>query len=197
MKRKSIVCVLAALAVVFAVSAALDGQMRTLSHKVVRLHVVGADDSYEEQQLKLLIKDRVLEEIQPILNGVSDREDAISVISQRLPEIVRAAADEAGKYGGRKITGQIKTEPFPTKGYDTFSLPGGYYTALKITIGEGQGHNWWCVVYPNVCTDSVTEEEDFYEKGFTEDETELMCGDVKIKFRLIEFIEKIKTAIFK
>lgn len=200
MKRKTLKTVIIVAAVLSYAVFMLDNQQAVLSDKLIRLHVVGATDSQEDQSLKLKIKDRVVSELDLLLNGAETKDEAQRIIEENLDFISWAAQDEAVKNGNSvSISSEIKVESFPTRGYDTFSLPPGYYTSLRITIDEGKGHNWWCVVYPNVCSDTVTEKNDFTDLGLSEQETDLITmngEEYVVKFKLIEIIEEIKMAIF-
>ena len=116
-------------------------------------------------------------------------------------DLIAEAAIRAADAEGESISVRcsLEIESFPTRQYDTFSLPAGKYTSLRVIIDQGQGHNWWCVIYPKVCSDTVVEKEDFQELGLSEDETDLITEsgtEYKIKFKLLEVIEEIKTALF-
>ena len=114
-----------------------------IAGQLIRLHVLGVDDSHREQEVKLQVRDRVLETLQPALAGVENREEAVTILENRLPEIQRAAETVAGD---RAVHVTLSEEYYPTRVYDGFSLPAGQYTSLRVVLGEGQGHNWWCVV---------------------------------------------------
>ena len=164
-----------------------------LAGQVLRLHVVANSDSEEDQALKLLARDAVLECAGEILGGASSREDAEALLAPRLDELAQAAADALVQAGcGDEVTAAITDEWFPTKVYDDFSLPAGRYRALKITIGAGSGHNWWCVVFPPLCLGSVTEHsvETAAGDALSDDQVALITGQdggYVLKFRLLEW----------
>ena len=173
----------------------LDGQQTELSGKIIRLHVVGASDSEYDQNLKLHVKDEIVAYLDELLDGAQDKSRAIAEINGHISDIESAAAEAAEEYGSRTaVKCTVMREPFPTRGYDTFSLPAGYYTSVRVTLGEGNGRNWWCVIYPQVCTDAVTDKEDIERLGLSDDEASLMTqeGGYAVKFRFMEIIEKIK-----
>lgn len=119
-----------------------------IADQMIRLHVLAVSDSTEEQTVKLQVRDAVLDYLQPRLSDCEGKEDAAAVLSGALSG-VEAAADSAAQ--GREVTVTLSEEYYPTRDYDGFSLPAGQYTSLRVVLGEGKGHNWWCVVYPPLC----------------------------------------------
>jgi len=160
-----------------------------LSEKLVRLHVVGASDSEEDQALKLLARDGVVELLSRELEGARDSAEARRRIESLLGEI----EDAAEAASGQAATAAIASEYFPTRDYGSFSLPAGEYTSLRVTLGEGSGRNWWCVVFPPLCTELAA--EDFTETaGLDGDELALITeeGGYMIKFRIIELWDAVR-----
>lgn len=178
----------------FGVSAALlagvwlTGQQKALAEQMVRLHVVARSDSAEDQAEKLRVRDAVLEAVTPWLEGAETREEAMAILAQRLPELARIGAEIAGE--GTQVTASIEEEVwFPTKEYTDFALPAGKYTALRITLGEGEGRNWWCVVFPPLCLGSVSETVAEKAGNFSEDQVRLITGESEgyvVKFKALE-----------
>ena len=119
-----------------------------LASQVVRLHVLAVDDSDYEQALKLRVRDAVLADLAPALEGVTDRDAAREILAGRLQEIAETAADAAE---GRKVSVSLGPESYPLRRYEGFVLPAGTYESLRVVLGEGQGHNWWCVLFPPLC----------------------------------------------
>ena len=160
------IALLAALCLTLCVGLWAQKKQGELSGQVLRLHVLAVDDSEEEQALKLRVRDAVLSYLSPILDGVTDREKARETLAAHLKEIALAASDAAE---GRKVAVSLGPESFPLRRYGGFSLPAGTYESLRIVLGEGEGHNWWCVVYPQLClsacgaehAQSVMNPEDF------------------------------------
>ena len=198
--KRIIASVFAAAAALFLTAAILDSQQTELSEKMIRLHVVANSDDAADQELKLQVRDAVLSDLDVILDSAASKDEAEKLIAENLTRINETAEAAAKENGSNiKIVSELRREPFPTRGYDTFSLPAGYYTSLKITIGSGEGHNWWCVVYPKVCSDSVVEKADFESLGMTEQEAGLITGSsggYVFKFKLVELIEELKIAVF-
>lgn len=168
-----------------------------LAGQVLRLHVVANSDSEEDQTLKLLARDAVLELASQLLDGVSDRARAEEILSAHLDELTQAGAEALSAQGcADPVTAEIADQWFPTREYATFSLPAGQYRALRITIGAGAGRNWWCVVFPPLCLGSVTEEsvETAAEGVLSEDQVALITGQdggYVLKFRLIEWWQEL------
>ncbi len=168
-----------------------------LAGQVLRLHVVANSDSEEDQALKLLARDAVLELASRLLDGVSDRARAEEILSAHLDELAQAGAEALAAQGcSDPVTAEIADQWFPTREYATFSLPAGQYRALRITIGAGAGRNWWCVVFPPLCLGSVTEESVETAAGgvLSEDQVALITGQdggYVLKFRLIEWWQEL------
>ena len=172
-----------------------------LAGQVLRLHVVANSDSRRDQELKLLVRDAVLVRAGELLEGVSDRESAEQVLAPHLDELVRSAQAVLEAEGcGDAVTAALTDQWFPTKEYDGFSLPAGRYRAVRLTIGEGQGRNWWCVVFPPLCLGSVTEEsvETAAGEALTEDQVALITGQdggYVLKFRFIEWWNELTRGL--
>lgn len=168
-----------------------------LADQVLRLHVVANSDSEEDQALKLIARDAVLELASRLLDGVSDRARAEEILSAHLDELAQAGAEALSAQGcADRVTAEIADQWFPTREYAAFSLPAGQYRALRITIGAGAGRNWWCVVFPPLCLGSVTEESVETAAGgvLSEDQVALITGQdggYVLKFRLIEWWQEL------
>ena len=171
----------------------LAGQQRALAEQVVRLHVVGASDSEEDQTIKLQVRDAIPAQAEPWLVGVENQEEAMAILVEHLPQLAQAGAEVAGI----SVTACIEEESwFPTKKYTDFSLPAGRYTALKIIVGEGSGRNWWCVVFPPLCLGSVSEEVAQRAGNFSQDQVKLITGEDEgyvVKFKAIELLDELNN----
>ena len=127
----------------------LQTQQRQLAEKLVRLHVVANSDSPSDQAIKLRVRDAVLAAAEPVLGSADDPEQALAA---ELPALECAAAEMLRALGREEsVSVTLQNERFPTRDYETFSLPAGVYRTLRVTIGAGEGHNWWCVLYPGLC----------------------------------------------
>ena len=132
-----------------------QGRQESISSSLVRLHVLAHSDSREEQALKLRVRDAVLEYISPKLEGAESVEEARQILSAELDNIGLAAAKAAG---GRQLSLSLGRENYPTKVYEGFRLPAGEYESLRVVLGDGEGQNWWCIVFPPVCLSAVQSE---------------------------------------
>ncbi len=172
---------------------ALTAEQRALSEKLVRLHVVASSDSAEDQALKLTVRDAVLAETSPLLDVTDDPVGALRASLPRIEAAANQTLANAGNTNRAKVT--LERELFPTRDYDTFSLPAGSYTALRVTIGEGRGHNWWCVVYPALCLSASADELETAAQaaGLTDGEVRLITGGPEnyvLKFKALELVEQ-------
>ena len=198
-KRAAALVLLIVSALTVSVCAALQAQQQRMSEKIIRLHVVANSDSGADQAIKLHVRDAVLAAAQQALQGADDPQQAIA---QALPEL-EAAANAALAAQGSRDTARVsfRRELFPTREYDTFSLPSGVYRSLRVTIGAGGGHNWWCVIFPSLCVPATA--DGFVQAaeagGFTRAEIGLMTqadeGYV-LKFRSLELLQALKKVLF-
>ena len=155
-----------------------------VSEGLVRLHVIAASDDATEQAIKLDVRDAVLSYLEPKLDSAADIAGAEALIEANLDGIA-AAAESAAQ--GREVNVTLGEEYYPTREYDTFSLPAGRYQSLRVTLGEGAGHNWWCVVFPPLCLTAAESEAAFEElDGETRAIISSDGGGVQFKFRLLE-----------
>jgi stage II sporulation protein R len=174
-----------------------QGQQQALAAKMIRLHVIAESDTEADQNFKLRVRDRVLELLTPALEGVRDQAQAREVITRRLPEL-EAEALAMARASGREcqVSAELGLESYPTRAYDDFSLPAGEYMSLRVTLGEGEGQNWWCVVFPPLCLASV---EDSVDAGtLTDGDVSLITEEdtgYVLKFRLIELWEELKASL--
>ena len=181
--------VLSALAVIF--SARTESAAEGVSERVLRLHVVAASDSCEDQELKLRARDAVLEYLAPVLRGCGGREEAERIIEALLPEIAAVAAAASGQ----PAEAGLAEESFPQREYGAFALPQGSYRALRIRLGEARGKNWWCVVFPPLCAAVDGGEPDAFAL-LDGDEAELISGSGReIRFRVLEWTRSLLAVL--
>ena len=171
---------------------------QTLHDELIRLHVVGASDSEADQQLKLMVKDAVVDSLQTAMAGISDAQAARDYLAENLPKIqefVNQFLAQSGSEDCAVVT--LGKEVFDLREYDTFRLPAGVYASLRITIGEGEGKNWWCVVFPTLCAPATTEgfEDVAAASGF---EDPLACAlsrkdGYELRFYLLDAMGKLEN----
>jgi len=130
---------------------------RGIAERVVRLHVLPNSNSERDQALKLLVRDGILDIMHEFLTGDETKEDAIFLINSNI-KLIEARAYQIIRENGAdyKVSTDIIRERFPTRHYEGITLPPGYYTALRIDIGEASGNNWWCIVFPPLCFVNAT-----------------------------------------
>ena len=170
----------------------LQEEQKELADCVIRLHVIANSDCAEDQRLKLEVRDRILEEAQAVYEGCVSREEVQHRLEKRLT-VLEQAGEEVVEAQGYSYPVRAELTPcwFPTKEYDTFSLPAGEYLALRVVIGEGEGQNWWCVAFPPLCVGAASQTlEDAVAVGsFTEEQMRLMMQREKsyiLKFKGME-----------
>ena len=136
-----------------------DATQVRLASQVIRLHVLANSDSEEDQALKLEVRDRVLETTSALLAGETEPQAAAVLLNQHLDDIAQTAAQEISAQGhDDRVEVRLEQTWFPTRQYQGISLPAGNYLALRVLIGAAEGHNWWCVVFPNLCLPAVSEQ---------------------------------------
>ena len=161
----------------------------------VRLHILANSDSEEDQALKLFIRDKILEKYGVALSGEKSAEDAINSYSSLLQDIEKDCEvwiKNAGYGYSVKVT--LTEEWYDTRAYEDFTLPSGNYYSLRVIIGEGAGKNWWCVMYPPLCTDIATENSppDDVIVGYSENEVTLITEKkYNVKFKSLELLSKV------
>lgn len=164
-----------------------------VSEQLVRLHVIADSDEELEQEIKLDVRDAVLAYLEPRLEDAADSREAEEIISGSLNGIASAARSAAR---GRSVSVELGDEYYPTRDYGSFSLPAGQYRSLRVTLGEGEGHNWWCVVFPPLCFSSVSEQsETALRSGLTEDDLALLTGEDQgyvFRFQCLEWFGQLK-----
>lgn len=164
----------------------------SISASLVRLHVLAVSDDEHEQEIKLRVRDEVIAYLEPKLEGVSDADSARKTLYCELDGI-QAAALRASE--GRDVSVTLTREYYPTREYEGFSLPAGKYDSLRVTLGEGKGHNWWCVVFPPLCLDAA-EQKCALEAMGSEDYKIVTDSDgYRIRFRILELWGELKKFI--
>lgn len=182
--------------------AELVSQKQQLHDSIIRLHVVADSDSEDDQAVKLLVRDAVTQEVSEALGQIRDKDQALAYLSGHLTQLEAAANRvllEQGFSQRAKVT--LEEEAFSTRQYDTFALPAGVYDALRVTIGSGQGKNWWCVVFPGLCMPEAG--EDFTDQaagaGFSEDLTGTLeqRRGYEVRFFLLDCLGWLENFFFR
>ena len=173
-----------------------------LRRELIRLHVVAASDSQEDQTIKLRVRDAVVESLREEMKNLKDVDQAKIYLQENLPKI-ELLANRALRDAGceDRATVQLCVEEFSKRVYDTFSLPAGLYESLRIIIGEGEGKNWWCVVFPELCLPATSEgfEETASCAGFPDALTAALEGEegYEIRFFLLDVLGRLENLIHR
>lgn len=146
-----------------------------------------------DQSLKLSVRDAVLSEISPLYEDIKTKEDAMRITQEnlgRIEEIAnRVVSDSGADY---TVTARIENTFFSTRRYEDFTMPAGCYDALRLTIGDGRGDNFWCVMYPALCVGAAT--RDKLKEDLDEGEYKVVTGDdVEFRFKLVEYYERLRS----
>lgn len=204
MKNRTFTRVMLSLSVGILISAVLSSVIPSsgeekLYQNVIRLHVIAESDSDEDQALKLSVRDAVLDLVSDRMESASDYDDAYSLLSGMIPEIEKAAEDRAAEEGS-PVSVQVvfDREEYPVRYYEDYALPAGEYMSMRVVLGEGEGANWWCVLFPPLCRDAATsadeDEEKFYAAGFTPEEYKIIKKEspakYKVRFRILEVLSE-------
>ncbi|HPU64109.1 MAG TPA: stage II sporulation protein R, partial [Mobilitalea sp.] len=165
-----------------------------------RFHVIANSDRKEDQNLKYQVKDALVRTLYPYFKDITTIDDARSVIENNLPLIENVASQVIKNHGySYPISASFTTCYFPMKVYGDYALPPGNYEALQVRIGDAQGQNWWCVMFPPLCfvdeTYSIVSEDSEKKLKYllTDDELDYIKANkvpVKIRFKLFDFIKK-------
>lgn len=195
-KIKISICVSMIVAIIFSICsfAKTSEQIRS---DVLRLHVIANSDSSVDQNLKIRLRDFLLEEGKSIFDGSVNVENAVKKIEPQIPALEKSAKEfiRASEFD-YDVKISLSREYFTTRTYETVTLPAGKYLALRVIIGSGEGHNWWCVMFPPMCV-TAADKKDEIENIFTEDEIKLVESSPKyeIRFKVVEICEVIKESI--
>lgn len=179
--------------------ASLGREHRALIQEIIRLHIVADSDEAQAQAVKLLVRDRVNAYLARELSGAATRQEAEGRLGERLDDIrgeAEAALRQARCEDSLRV--ELKKEKFHRRDYETFSLPAGRYEALRITIGEGRGHNWWCVVFPALCIPASRRDfaDSAVQAGLTEETVKTLEreeGYYGLRFGILDVLGEVKN----
>ena len=195
-KIKISICVSMIVAIIFSICSFAKTSQEIRSD-VLRLHVIANSDSSVDQNLKIRLRDFLLEEGRRIFDGSVNVENAVEKIEPQIPALEKSAKEFIQASGfDYDVKISLSREYFTTRTYETVTLPAGRYLALRVVIGAGEGHNWWCVMFPPMCVPAA-DKKDEIENVFTEDEIKLVESSPKyeIRFKVVEICEEIKESL--
>ena len=183
---------LAALSFTLLLACWAQGRQGSISSELVRLHVIAVSDTEQEQRIKLQVRDAVLEYLKPKFRNISSPEAAERIIEENMSGIKKAAEAAAR---GRAVKAELGREAYPTREYLGFSLPAGKYESLRITLGEGKGHNWWCIVFPPLCLDAAQAQQ--VESVMSREDYALVSETqgYELRFKLLELWGSFSNAM--
>ncbi|MGN0549994.1 MAG: stage II sporulation protein R [Acutalibacteraceae bacterium] len=195
-KIKISICVSMIVAIIFSICSFAKTSQEIRSD-VLRLHVIANSDSSVDQNLKIRLRDFLLEEGKSIFDGSVNVENAVEKIEPQIPVLEKSAKEFIHTSGfDYDVKISLSREYFTTRTYESVTLPAGRYLALRVVIGAGEGHNWWCVMFPPMCVPAA-DKKDEIENVFTEDEIKLVESSPKyeIRFKVVEICEEIKESL--
>lgn len=206
LKNSSIVLFLLFIYILFSAGSYSLAISSDLSQSVFRLHVLANSDSKEDQELKLKVRDNLLDFMNEICSNCSTKEEAMKIANENKDKFQKIAENTIKENGfNYSVKININNFYFPTKSYGDISLPAGYYDALRVEIGEAKGQNWWCVMFPSLCFIDVSSgivdknAKENLEENLQDESYEIISqneekSEVKFKFKIIEFFAK--TGLF-
>lgn len=180
-----------------------DIMFDNISNSFVRFHVIANSNSTDDQIIKYKIRDEIMNYISPFLKKAHDKEEAIQILNVHLDELKDISEslirEENFCYHADISVGKSY---FPTRDYESFILPEGYYDSLVIELGEAKGQNWWCVMFPSICIPQsndinlIDNTMSILENSLDSEELSIVSKnssstDIKIKFKLIELFENL------
>ena len=168
---------------------------------VLRLHVLANSDSDEDQALKLKVRDAILERSSELFGkseSIDEAAESINANIDAITEVARKVISDNGYDYPVSVT--LTNEHYPTRSYEALSFPSGEYLSLRVMIGEAEGQNWWCVLFPPLClsaaTDKAVAEDAFISVGLTGEQyriiTESDNTKYPVRFKILETIEGLK-----
>ena len=156
----------------------------------LRLHILASSDSETDQAMKYAIRDKLLSKYGEALGGADNFSEAKTSIASLTDDIENDVNVWLSEYGcDYECNVTLSTEWYDTRKYESFTLPKGYYTSLRVMLGEAEGANWWCVMYPPLCLDIASENVamDDTVSGYTTEEVALITDDgYNVKFKILE-----------
>lgn len=169
-----------------------SAECSSVSNEVFRLHILANSDSDSDQNLKIKVRDAVLDYTKNIYKNADSITNAEKITDENLQKIAdKAKKVVEGNGYNYSVKAQIKEMYFDTRYYGNITMPSGKYKALRITIGNGEGHNWWCVMYPCVCVGASTNYNSLKENTTDKEYSIMVNGDYKYQFKIVEIFQKI------
>ena len=159
------------------------------------MHVIANSDCSADQQLKLMVRDAVLERGAQLFDGTVTADEARRKIEPHKVELEAAAREVIERAGyDYPVSVNVVNEYFATRCYGSLTMPAGRYTAVKVVIGEGAGRNWWCVMFPPLCLPAAQDRGGNLDAFFDDGELKVVesSGRYEPRFKIVEIIEKLR-----
>ena len=178
-------------------------EYKGITDTVFRLHILANSDSEEDQELKLKVRDRVLEETADLFADKSSAAESAAAAEKNLDSIRRTAEKVIRENGyDYSVSCEVTEMKFNRREYDSLTMPAGEYSALRITIGDAEGKNWWCVMFPPLCIPAVTDIDEAlaeYDGVFTAEELDMLQNpeNYECRFYFLELIQKTEEFLHK
>ena len=203
-KRFLIVLILFSFFIFISAASYVNAVSEDIAQSVFRLHVIANSDSKEDQDLKYIVRDKIIEHVNELGKNAKSKEELIKNINlDEINEIAKKTIIENGY--DYDVSVEIGNFSFPTKTYGDISLPAGFYDALRVKIGKAEGQNWWCVMFPPLCFVDIssgivpTESKENLKENLDSEEYTLISDneseDIKLKFKIVEMLQNIGIAI--
>ena len=198
MKKSNIIEISVALGLVLSITASAVGfgfRCGEVREEVVRLHILANSDSEEDQRVKLAVRDALLNCGEEMFSGAVNVDNAANILNSQKSELIETAnavlAENGFDYNARIC---LVKEYFSTRTYENFTMPAGEYLALKVILGKGEGHNWWCVMFPPLCLPAAAEKTEL-DAVFGSEGAKLVQSSPKyeMRFKIVEVFEEIKN----
>lgn len=162
----------------------------------VRLHVIAHSDSAEDQGAKLAVRDAVLREMEVLTADCADKAEVLSAVRASTARLADAATETLSALGcDAPVTVLVTREEYPTRAYESFTLPAGMYDSVQVRIGDAAGQNWWCVLFPPLCMGVAQVKEELLEVGFTPGQVKLITDtedvDYVVRFKVVEWVRAL------
>lgn len=176
-----------------------EGECREISNNVFRVHILANSDSEEDQNLKLQVRDALIQRAEPLLNGVKTKEDAMKIVSENVELLQNTASEVIYSQGfDYPVSLSVTNMYFTTRYYGDVTMPGGFYDALRVEIGKAEGKNWWCVMYPSLCLYSDNSSSSMKE-GLSERQYDIVTEgeDYVFRFKIVEIFTGLCNKLSK
>lgn len=173
----------------------------SIENDVLRMHILANSDSKEDQELKLCVRDRLIEKSDEIFEDCNTLEEMKACVEEKKEEINDIALDVIHEKGyNYTVDTQVVNMEFDSREYGEITMPAGNYDALRVTIGEAEGHNWWCVMYPPLCipaAEKVTADKKTAEDYFDKKQLDVMENpeEYQVKFKCVEWYDSLKKTL--